>query len=377
MESESVTSAASAKPAPIVIMQIYDGTGPAATPEVTQGATAALKAINHNGGVDGHRLVLLTCNTFNDPNTAAKCGQTAVSKHVIALVGSSTQYATEFLPSMVSNQIADFGAIPAGVGDFTSPASYPIIGGPPVTISALPYFLAKSGYTKIAIVRPDLAAASIATVLGNEVLKPFGVKIAADVAVPVTAPDLSPYIASATGSGINANAQILPGQQAVQFVEQVKAQNPSTKIALEATNIDTALKALGSKAKGLIEASDFVPLSVSSPTNSAYKNQMRAAGFRDLGGFREDAWLAVRTFANVLHRSPELTASSVYTSLGQISGLRTGVTPPLQWVHGGVGGFPRLFNACEMQTVLTSTGVAKAVNGTFYNPFTNAACPGP
>jgi ABC-type branched-subunit amino acid transport system substrate-binding protein len=358
-------------------MQIYDGTGPAATPEVTQGATAAVKAINAKGGVGGHHLDLIECNTLNDPNTATQCGQKAVSDGVVALIGSSTQYATNFLPNLASHQIADFGAIPAGVGDFTSPASFPIVGGPPVTIAALPYFLAQNGHKQIAIVYPDLPAATFAGSLGNEVLKPFGVQLTASVAVPVTAPDLSSYIASATAQQISGIAEILPGQQAVQFIQQVRSSSPKTVIALEATNISSTLKALGSQAAGLIESSDFLPLNVPSPVTTQYKHEMASAGYKNLTGFREDPWLAVHTFATMYQKLSSPTAGSFYSSLSQATGVKTGITPPLQWTHGGVGGFPRLFNACEVEEKLTKSGQANSVNGKFYNPFTNTQCPQP
>ncbi|HVM65456.1 MAG TPA: ABC transporter substrate-binding protein, partial [Acidimicrobiales bacterium] len=117
------TTAAPLVGPPVKVMQIYDGSGPAATPEVTEGAQAAVKALNAYGGIGHHPVALVECNTDNDPNTAANCGRTAVAGDVVALVGSSTQYASEFLPDMVAHKIADLGAEPAGVGDFTSPAS--------------------------------------------------------------------------------------------------------------------------------------------------------------------------------------------------------------------------------------------------------------
>ena len=56
-------------------MLIYDNTGPGASPELIQGETAAVDAINKSGGIKGRTLDLIVCATQNNPNTADACAR--------------------------------------------------------------------------------------------------------------------------------------------------------------------------------------------------------------------------------------------------------------------------------------------------------------
>ncbi|HVM64363.1 MAG TPA: hypothetical protein VMU14_05845, partial [Acidimicrobiales bacterium] len=152
---------------------------------------------------------------------------------------------------------------------------------------------------------------------------------------------------------------------------------PSVAIGFEVTDLTGFTKALGSEMAGLLGAADFVPLSNDVPANQQYRAEMKSAGYTDLGGFRQDAWLAVHVFADLAAGMPAVTAPALFDLLNHTSGLKTGLTPPLQWVTGGVGGVPRVFNGCEMEVAYDKAGVATAVSGTFVDPFTNAPCPSP
>ena len=248
-----------------------------------------------------------------------------------------------------------------GAGDYTSAASFPIAGGPPIALASLPYFLALSGQKKISLVRPDLAAAAAASVVGNLALKPFGIQLNADVSIPTSASDLSSYVSLATAGGTTAIAMFLPGQQAVSFLQSVKASSPSLAIGMGATQPGAVVKALGSQTAGIVQTSDFVPLSVTSnPTNRQFLAQMKSAGFRGTGGFQEYSWLAVRAFATMAQgvTSP-VTSTGIFTKISGTTNYVTGVTPPLNWTKGGAGGIPRGFNACQIEVKLTKTGIAK------------------
>ena len=48
---------------------------------------AAARAINAAGGVNGHPLVVDSCNDQGDPNLSATCARKMVSDHVVATFG--------------------------------------------------------------------------------------------------------------------------------------------------------------------------------------------------------------------------------------------------------------------------------------------------
>jgi ABC-type branched-chain amino acid transport systems, periplasmic component len=108
----SASAATAAKPdgAPLMLMVVYEGSGPTASPEVAEGAIAAAKAINASGGIKGRPVQIIRCDTKNDPNVAAECGRKAVSKGVVAMVGNLTLYGGQFMPLMVQHKIASSGS---------------------------------------------------------------------------------------------------------------------------------------------------------------------------------------------------------------------------------------------------------------------------
>jgi Periplasmic binding protein len=53
-----------------------------ALPQVVTGAQAAVNRINAAGGVNGHQLQLLSCNSQANPNDAAACAREAVADKV-------------------------------------------------------------------------------------------------------------------------------------------------------------------------------------------------------------------------------------------------------------------------------------------------------
>ncbi|CAM5594196.1 Leucine-binding protein domain-containing protein OS=Streptomyces alboniger OX=132473 GN=CP975_15300 PE=3 SV=1 [Streptomyces alboniger] len=63
-------------------------------------AKAYARWVNAHGGLNGHKITVLTCNDRNDSVAAARCAQRAVSEGVVAVVGSYSQYADSFLPPL-------------------------------------------------------------------------------------------------------------------------------------------------------------------------------------------------------------------------------------------------------------------------------------
>src|ERR1700737_1716063 len=62
--------------APIKLMVIGELSSPAiSAPQLGRGAQAAINSVNAAGGVNGHKLELLSCNTQTDPNVAAGCAR--------------------------------------------------------------------------------------------------------------------------------------------------------------------------------------------------------------------------------------------------------------------------------------------------------------
>jgi len=358
---------------PVKLMVIYEKTAGVAQPDQAKGAIAAAKEITASGGINGHPVEIIECDTKNDPNTAADCGRQAVSEKVAAVVGQFSVQSGEFMPLLVQNKIASIGLNPATAADFTSLASFPITGGAPSTFGTLPNALADLGATKIALARVDLAAAAALAGFSNKALALKNLKLVHDVAVPQGAPDMSSYVAASLEGGTDAVVIGMAGQDAINFAQALRQANPNVKIALISTETAKTVKALGDGANGVVQANTLV---TGTKAASDAQKAMNAAGFGDIDiGL---SYQAVQTFAAVAKDLPEITAAAVYDKLPTVENLDIGTLPLLQFKSPSGVGIPRIFNDCEsaVQLQVKSGKVTTKPVGTgkLVDPYTGKEC---
>ncbi|GGN61359.1 lipoprotein [Streptomyces albiflavescens] len=142
-------------------------------------AKAYARWVNSHGGINGHKLKVLTCNDHNDFVDAAKCAQRAVDENVVAVVGSYSQHGRTFLAPLESAGIPYIGGYGVTDDEFTSPLSYPVNGGEPALLAGLGEQLGKD-CGPVALVRPDTTAGDELPGLLNSGLKSEGHTSAAD-----------------------------------------------------------------------------------------------------------------------------------------------------------------------------------------------------
>jgi ABC-type branched-subunit amino acid transport system substrate-binding protein len=359
---------------PVKIMVIYEGTGAVATPEVPEGAKGAAAGLNARGGVKGGPVEILECDAGNDANKAAECGRKAVSEGVVAVVGPVSANAGQYFPILEQAKIPVVGNVPASAADFTSADSFPIYGGIVTASAGLADVLVKQGAKKISIARIDLAAASAIGVFAGASLKRSNQTINKDVSIPVGAPDMATYVASALEGGTDGVLVGLSGQDATNFIIQLRQTNPNVKISATTTEFDAVVKALGDQAEGILVTA-FFHNEQSSPTAwKAYTKDMEAAGFKTFSGFRTNSYAAVMVVASVLAAAPDATAAALSDALPKAQNIDVGLLPPLQFTKGGVGGVPRVFNSCGRYEQLDAKGNFKNLGDGFIDMFTGAPC---
>jgi len=143
-------------------------------------ASAYARWVNAHGGLDGHKLNVLTCNDHNDYVGAAKCARLAVKKKVVAVVGSYSQFGSSFLSPLESAGIPYIGGYGLTDDEFKSVLSYPVNGGQPALLAGLGEELGKS-CGPVAMVRPDTVAGDQLPLLLDSGLKAAGHARVADV----------------------------------------------------------------------------------------------------------------------------------------------------------------------------------------------------
>ncbi|MEU6075448.1 ABC transporter substrate-binding protein [Micromonospora sp. NPDC047074] len=109
--AQSTTSTLS-KP-PIVVGFLNPSGGPVPQPGADTGAKAAVSYINGEfGGINGHPIEVVTCDTDTTPERAQSCANMFVEKKVVAVMDGYNLSSSAALPTLTAAQIPLVGMIP-------------------------------------------------------------------------------------------------------------------------------------------------------------------------------------------------------------------------------------------------------------------------
>jgi branched-chain amino acid transport system substrate-binding protein len=339
----SATSSSSSSSAvtgtPLKIALIGDGSGPG-VPDSNlaieeAGVNGAVKAINAAGGINGHPLQVLPCDTNLNPNGAAACARSAVSAGAVAAVATSTQFGANAIPILNAAHIAELGQIAVGAADLTNPNGFPLA---PVGIDIAagePALAASLGATKISMVHVDLPVAAQLPQLAAIGLAPHALKLVNAVAIPQNAPDMSPYVASATEHGSDAVAIILGNpSDTTSFVRGAKQAGYQGKLVSDAASLLRVFKAGQTAAvEGLYSLDVAFPASDTSvPAVKKMDSEIDAVDSTVVKDYSvEDGWASVYLFAQVAKTLPTVTAESILAAMPTVTNFDSGVFPPIDF----------------------------------------------
>ncbi|OEU86866.1 hypothetical protein DB35_25030 [Streptomyces abyssalis] len=156
-----------------------EGTQATNMPGMPAMAQAYARWVNAEGGINGRRLRVLTCNDHNDTVRAARCGARAKKEGVVAVVGSYSQHGRSFMPALESAGIPYIGGYGVADQEFSSPFSYPVNGGLPALVAGNGRQLAAGDCSHVSLVRPD-------TTVGDQLPRLIDAGLAEGGAGPVT-----------------------------------------------------------------------------------------------------------------------------------------------------------------------------------------------
>ncbi|CAM5465387.1 lipoprotein [Streptomyces purpurascens] len=327
-------------------------------------AHAYARWINAKGGINGRKLNVLTCNDHNDSVAAAKCARRAAKENAVAVVGSYSQYADSFFPSLEGAGIPYIGGYGITNAEFTSPLSYPVNGGQPALLAGLGRSLAGCG--PVALVRPDTIAGDQLPPLLNSGLKAGGHTAARDQRA---AEDATEYDGQAeraletTTAAPGDEGCVVPalGDRNGTFMDsfrRAREDYPDVRTATVLGSVNqTVIDATGG-ASGPYEGSyitGWYPVA-SDARWDGMKQVIKEEAFGDNRIDAADAgvqttWIAYTVFKKVVESlgGGEVSADTVTEALDD--GLRVstgGLTPTLRWRFQdklAAVGFPRLVNA--------------------------------
>lgn len=329
-------------------------------------AQAYARWVNDSGGLDGHKLKVLTCNEHNDSVGAAECANRAVRENVVAVVGSYSQYSRAFLGPLEANGIPYIGGYGLTDEEFTSPLSYPVNGGLPALVAGNGQQLASS-CSQVSLVRPDTISGDSLPGLLDSGLRDRGHdERAADIRGPEDATDYTAQARSAlsraTADGTGRGCVVASlGDRTDTFFDSFRRTRddyPKVKVASVFGSIDqSAVDRTGGSDSPYEGAyvTGWYPV-LGDHRWDAMRKVINKYAFDDNRVDPSDAGVQTTWIAySVLHKAVDslggkpVTAQALRRAFDE--GLRVdtgGLTPPLSWRYEDLlaaHDFPRLTNA--------------------------------
>ncbi|MCX4542978.1 ABC transporter substrate-binding protein [Streptomyces sp. NBC_01565] len=356
-----------------------EGTKATNMPGMPAMAKAYERWVNSKGGINGHKLRVLTCNERNTPNGAADCARQAIAEKAIAVVGSYSQHGRAFMAPLEAEGIPFIGGYGVSSEEFQSTLSYPVNGGQPVLLAGAGHQLGRA-CGQVAIVRPDTLAGDSMPVLLNAGLKANKMGEASDIRAAEDTADFSSQASEAladTGggsAGTSAKDKEKDKDKAKGCVTAVLGERTETffdafrRAADDKQRKPQISSVLGSVSQALVNRTggkespfegsyltSWYPVA-SDPLWEPMRKVISEHSFGDDGVDPDDSgaqttWIAYTVLNEVVKRfekGEDITARKVARMLNQSEKIATGgLTPDLSWRYQdmrAVAGFPRIVN---------------------------------
>lgn len=314
-------------------------------PSIPVGAQVAINQINAAGGLNGHRLQLLTCNDENNPNTATACAREAIQEKVAAVVGGLSGSDLKVIPYLKQANIPWVGESTAD--DYTSPNEF-LIGND-----------GTSGYVAIGTAAAQIGCKKVAIVLSAESLPVFATEIKAGVTAAghstvvgtytpaVSGADWSSIVAAARAAGAQC---IAAGTSPVETPGLIAAINsgPKLKLVLLSGGLpSTLLKQLGSAATGVYAVSGYLPFTSTQGVVQWLKVKASQLDPKvPLDAFTESGYASVEVVADAATGLKQVTGATLLRALPKVSDFDTKLGPVVTLTKTNpIPGFSRLFNS--------------------------------
>ncbi|MFI6148276.1 ABC transporter substrate-binding protein [Streptomyces sp. NPDC051109] len=320
--------------------------------------------VNSKGGINGHKLRVLTCNEKNTPNGAADCARKAIDEKAVAVVGSYSQHGRAFMAPLEAEGIPFIGGYGVSSEEFQSTLSFPVNGGQPVLLAGAGHQLGKA-CSQVAIVRPDTLAGDSMPILLNAGLKLNKAPEANDIRA---AEDSADYIAQArealadsTGGKDRGCVTAVLGERTETFFDAFRREDGKHKNPQISSVLGSVSQAVVDRTGG--RESPFEGSYVTSwypvSTDALWEPMRKVISDHAFGNDAVDpddsgtqtTWIAYTVLSETLKRfkpDEDVTARKTARMLNQGEPVKTGgLTPDLSWRYGdmrAVAGFPRMVN---------------------------------
>jgi ABC-type branched-subunit amino acid transport system substrate-binding protein len=291
-----------------------------------------VKAINAAGGINGHPIKVITCDTKSNPNGAVACGRSAASDGAVAAIAPTTNYDTNLIPVLAHENIPALGTV--ALATLSAQNSFPFAPAAITLVPGEPALAASLGAKKITMVVVQAPDTSSVTGLAGIGLAPYHMQLAGITQIPSGAPDMSPYVAAATAHGADAVCVVLEQTDGVNFIKAARAAGYNGIIVSDAIDMLRDLQTgFGSTVQGVYAIDEFLPASdTSNPVVAKMVSEIKAVDPKlIIDSTVEDAWASTYLFAQVAKTLPAVTAPAVLAAMPSVTNFDPGIAKPVNF----------------------------------------------
>jgi ABC-type branched-subunit amino acid transport system substrate-binding protein len=343
-------------------------------------AQAFEKYTNAQGGLNGRKLKVLTCNERNDAVTVTDCADQAAKAGAVAVIGSYSEEGGSFTTALEANDIPYIGGYGITADEFQSLLSYPVNGG-------LPALLAGNGRQladlckKVTLVRPDTITGDQFPIFLDQGLKSGGRPPARDLLTADDATDYTAVAGNAVGNNKNSTCvSAVLGDRTSTFFDSLRRigdTQPKVRLSSVLGSVQQSLvDSTGGPASPLEKAyvTGWYP-PASDPKWDEMKSVLSKYAFGDDRIDSADpgvqtTWVAYTVFAAVVRSMGDkatVDAESLRRAMDGATHISTGgLTPDLGWTQSDLLGIPshsRMVNAKVTYQVVRNGRLVQARPG--------------
>jgi ABC-type branched-subunit amino acid transport system substrate-binding protein len=332
-------------------------------------AEAAIKTINAAGGVNGHPLQLLVCDSKGNGNVADACARKAVASNAVADVGGLNFTGT---PVEIMNAAGYpmIGRTLVNPPEYKFTTVFPYLASGVIGMSAAVYATVELLHKqKIALVtNPPLTAQFFAS--GSATAKSLGATVTQKVNAQPGA-DLTSAVLKASQGGTQALAT--SSSLDVPLVAAARQNGVSLPMVLDLEPSDVV--SLGSAADGEYSVSQTQLPTVNNP---GIEQMLREFHTYDgtaipVTQYSIPAWLAVHMFADVTKKLKVINRATVLAAFHDLTKQYAyGIIPPYTTTQkfAGLGGvYPSLYNPWVYLSQVQNRQLVPVNNGLPFDPF--------
>jgi branched-chain amino acid transport system substrate-binding protein len=188
---------------PVVFGTLDLASGPVTFPEVLAAEQAAVEYINaYKGGIGGHPVKLLTCETDGAPATSQRCANQLLDEKPVAIIGGADVGSPGALPVWEGANLAYLGGVAFTPVEQSSPNSVIFSSVSTADNAAASVYAAQELKAKSAAViyTSDTQGTSVAENVIIPTMTAAGITDITKIAIPPTSSDVASAVATAVGA---------------------------------------------------------------------------------------------------------------------------------------------------------------------------------